>query len=62
MAKKMYVIETDHPSGEFVKSIWAGEGYARKRDAQEHLKYWKEHGMFQNEKLTIGTEEAPPGW
>ena len=61
MAKHiMYVIETNRPyDSEFLKSAWAGEGYPRKRDAQEHLKYWKAHGMFQNEKLTIGTEEAP---
>ena len=63
MAKKMWVIETDHPyDSEFLKSAWAGEGYPRKSDAQAYLKFWKEHGMFQNEKLTIGTEEAPPGW
>jgi hypothetical protein len=61
MAKKsiMYVIETSNPNGEFVRSAWAGEGYPRKRDAQAHLKFWKENGMFQNEKLTISTEEAP---
>lgn len=62
MARKhiMYVIDTDHPyDSEFLKSAWAGEGYSRKRDAQSHLKFWKENGMFQNEKLTISTEEAP---
>ena len=64
MARKniMYVIETSDPNGEFVHSAWAGEGYPRKRDAQEHLKVWKEHGVFTNEKLTIGTEEAPAGF
>lgn len=62
-SKKMYVIETDHPhDSEFLKSAWAGEGYATKRDAASHLKFWKEHGMFKNENLTIGVEEAPPGW
>jgi len=61
--KKMYVIETDHPyDSEFLKSAWAGEGYPRKRDAQAHLKFWKERGMFKNETLTIGTEEAPDGF
>lgn len=61
--KKMFVIETNRPyDSEFLKSIWAGEGYPRKRDAQAHLKFWKEHGMFKNETLTIGTEEAPPGF
>ena len=64
MARKdtMYVIETDNPNGEFVKSAWAGEGYPRKRDAQAHLDFWKKNGMFRNEKLTIGTEEAPRGF
>ena len=64
MAKKsiMYVIETDNPNGEFVHSAWAGEGYARKCDAQAHLKFWKERGMFKNEKLTIGTEQSPDGF
>ena len=61
--RKMYVIETDHPyDSEFLRSAWAGEGYPRKRDAQEHLKFWKERGMFKNETLTIGTEEAPDGF
>lgn len=61
MAKKdiMYVIETSDPNGEFVHSAWAGEGYPRKRDAQAHLDFWKKNGMFKNETLTIGTEEAP---
>lgn len=61
MAKKiMYVIETNRPcDGEFVKSAWCGEGYARKSEAKQHLDFWKKHGMFLNEKLTIGTEEAP---
>lgn len=58
----MYVIETSDLNGEFAHSAWAGEGYPRKRDAQEHLKFWKKNGMFQNEKLTIGTEEAPNGF
>ena len=63
MAKKMWIIKTDHPyDSEFLKSVWAGEGYPRKSDAQAHLKFWKERGMFQNEKLTIGTEDAPPRW
>lgn len=65
MAKKniMYVIETNRPyDSEFLKSAWAGEGYPRKRDAQAHLKFWKENGMFKNETLTIGTEEAPDGF
>ena len=62
MAKKMYVIETNKPNGGFVQSAWAGEGYATKREAQEHLKFWKERGMFTDEKLTIGVEDAPPGW
>ena len=65
MAKKkiMYVIETDHPyDSEFLRSAWAGEGYPRRRDAQEHLKFWKERGMFKNETLTIGTEDAPDGF
>lgn len=57
---KMYVIDTDSPNNsEFLKSMWAGEGYATRKDANEHLKFWKSRGMFQNEKLTIGTEEAP---
>ena len=61
--KMMYVIETDRPyDSEFLKSAWAGEGYPRKRDAQEHIKFFKEHNMFPNEKLTIGKEEAPIGW
>ena len=62
MAKKniMYVIDTDHPyDSEFLKSAWAGEGYPRKRDAQEHIKFFKEHNMFPNENLSISTEEAP---
>ena len=60
MAKKfMYVIETDNPNGEFANSIWAGEGYDRRSDAQAHLKFWKERGMFKSEKLTIAKEEAP---
>ena len=59
----MYVIETDHPyNSEFLRSAWASEGYPRKRDAQAHLKFWKEHGMFKNETLTIGTEVAPDGF
>ena len=57
---KMYVIDTDRPSSsEFLKSAWAGEGYAKKSEAQAHLKFWKERGMFQNEKLSISVEEAP---
>ena len=64
MARKdiMYVIETNNPNGEFVHSVWAGEGYPRKRDAMAHLKFWKERGMFKNETLTIGVEDAPTGW
>ena len=58
----MWVIETDDPNGEFVNSAWAGEGYARKRDALAHLKFWKENDMFTNEHLTVGTEEAPRGF
>jgi len=60
MAKKtMYFIETDKPCGEFANSIWAGEGYDRKSEAQEHIKFWKKNGMFKDEKLTIAKEEAP---
>ena len=63
MAKKMYVIETNSPyNSEFLKSAWAGEGYATKRDALSHLKFWKERGMFKNETLTVGVEDAPAGW
>jgi len=63
MAKKMYVIDTDHPyDSEFLKSAWAGEGYPRKSDALQHIKFWKEHNMFMNEKLTVSVEEAPAGW
>lgn len=63
MAKKMWVIDTDHPyDSEFLKSAWAGEGYVKKSEAQAHLKFWKEHNMFQNEKLTIVSEDAPAGW
>ena len=61
--RKMYVIETDHPyDSEFLRSPWAGEGYAKKKDAQSHLKFWEENGMFMNETLTIGTEDAPDGF
>lgn len=56
---KMYVISSNKPNGEFVKSAWAGEGYPRKRDAQEHIKFWEKHNMFKDEILTIETEEAP---
>lgn len=63
MAKKMYVIDTDHPyDSEFLKSAWAGEGYPRKSVALQHIKFWKEHNMFTNEKLTVSVEEAPAGW
>lgn len=63
MAKKMYVIDTNSPeNSEFLKSAWAGEGYPTKKIANDHLKFWKAHGMFQNEKLTISTEDAPSGW
>ena len=63
MAKKMYCIDTDSPNNsEFLKSAWAGEGYATRKEANEHLKFWKANGMFKNEKLTIVTEDAPAGW
>ena len=64
MAKKktMYVIETSDPNGEFVHSAWAGEGYPRKSDAKAHLDFWKRNGMFKNETLTIGVEDAPDGF
>lgn len=63
MAKKMYVIDTDRPyDSEFLKSAWAGEGYATRREAQAHIKFFKERGMFKNETLTIGVEDAPAGW
>ncbi len=61
-SKKMYVIETSDPNGEFAHSAWAGEGYPSKRDAQEHIKFWKARGMFKNETLTIGVEDAPDGF
>jgi len=60
MAKNiMYVIETNNPCGEFANSAWAGEGYATRAEAKAHLDFWKKNGMFKNEKLTIGKEEAP---
>ena len=60
MAKNiMYVIETSNPCGEFANSVWAGEGYATHAEAKAHLDFWKKNGMFKNEKLTIGKEEAP---
>ena len=62
MAKKMYVIETSNPNGEFAHSAWAGEGYPHKRDAKEHIKWFKDHNMFPNETLTVGVEDAPDGF
>lgn len=60
MAKNiMYVIETSNPCGEFANSAWAGEGYATRAEAKAHLDFWKKNGMFKNEKLMVGKEEAP---
>ena len=61
--RKMWVIDTDRPyDSEFLKSVWAGEGYAKKSEANAHIKFWKENGMFKNETLTVVAEEAPDGF